>query len=66
MLYYNIFPRPAMPTHFPQQHDHPGRGHPPASIAPSILRLSVVERLLLSAALIGFLWTAVLWAMKAS
>jgi len=26
----------------------------------------VVERLLLSAALIGILWTAVLWAMKAS
>ena len=26
-------------------HHHPGEGHPPASISPSILRLSAVERL---------------------
>jgi hypothetical protein len=55
-----------MPTHFPHQHDHPGRGHPPASVAPSILRLSGMKRLLLSAVLIGVLWAAVFWAMRAS
>jgi hypothetical protein len=55
-----------MPTHFRHQHDHPGRGHPPASVAPSILRLSGMKRLLLSAVLIGVLWAAVFWAMRAS
>jgi hypothetical protein len=55
-----------MPTHIPHQHHHhPGRGHPPASISPSILRLSVTERLAISAALIVVLWAAVMWAMKA-
>jgi hypothetical protein len=57
---------PSMPTHIPHQHHHhPGRGHPPASISPSILRLSVTERLAISAALIAVMWAAVMWAMKA-
>jgi hypothetical protein len=58
----------AMPTHVhPHQHHHhhyPGQGHPPASVSPSILRMSVVERLAIVAALIAALWGAVLWAMK--
>jgi hypothetical protein len=27
------------------QHHHPGHAHPPATVSPSILRLSVLERL---------------------
>jgi len=54
---------PVMPTQLPHQHHHPGRGHPSAAVAPSILRLSVVQRLAISLALIGILWAAVLWAM---
>ncbi len=52
-----------MPTRLPHPHHHPGRGHPPASISPSILRLSVFERLLVSGAIIALLWVAVIWAM---
>jgi hypothetical protein len=54
-----------MPTHIPHQHHHPGRGHPPTSITPSILRLSVTGRLAISAALTALVWAAVMWAMKA-
>jgi hypothetical protein len=55
-----------MPTHVPQphHHHHPGQGHPPASISPSILRMSVLQRLASAAALIALLWGAVIWAMK--
>jgi hypothetical protein len=53
-----------MPTHVPHPHRHPGRGHPPASISPSILRMSVLQRLAIAAALIVVLWGAVFWAMK--
>jgi hypothetical protein len=55
-----------MPTDVHPQHHHhpPGQGHPPASIAPSILRMSVFERLALAAVLIVVLWGVVLWAMK--
>jgi len=53
-----------MPTQLPHQHDHPGRGHPPAPISPSILRLSVMERLAISGALTVLLWAAVIWAMR--
>ena len=52
-----------MPTHLPQHH-HPGRDHPPAAVRPSVLRMSLPERLGLAAVLITFLWAAVLWAMK--
>jgi hypothetical protein len=57
-----------MPTHVhpPHHHHHrSGEGHPPASVAPSILRLSVLQRLAIAASLIALLWGAVLWAMKA-
>jgi hypothetical protein len=33
-------------------------------VSPSILRMSVVQRLAIAAALIALLWLAVLWAMK--
>jgi hypothetical protein len=52
-----------MPTQIPHQHGHAGRGHPPASVSLSILRMSVGQRLVLSLVLIGVLWAAVVWAM---
>ena len=71
MLYYNNrCSRGAgvpMPTDVHPQHHHhpPGEGHPPASVAPSILRLSVLHRLALAAAVIALIWGAVIWAMQA-
>jgi hypothetical protein len=59
-------PKVAMPTHVhhPQHHHHPpGQGHPPAAVSPSILRMSILERLTVAAALIALLWGAVVWAM---
>ena len=55
-----------MPTQVPHphHHHHPGQGHPPASISPSILRMSVLQRLAIAAALIALLLGAVIWAMK--
>jgi hypothetical protein len=55
-----------MPTHvhdLPHHHHHPGAGHPPARIAPSLMRLPVTGRLAAAAALILMIWSAVLWAM---
>ena len=72
MLYYNIslnrtlLPHcQAMPTHVHPQHHHhpPGQGHPPAAVSPSILRMSIAERLMIAFALIALLWGAVVWAM---
>jgi hypothetical protein len=63
MLYYNI----CMSDHGHRGHHHhhdPGHAHPPAGIAPSILRLSALERLGVAAALIALLWAAVFWAMR--
>jgi hypothetical protein len=71
MLYYNIdlpsrrsASRRPMPTQLPHPHHHPGWGHPPAAISPSILRMSVVERLAVTGALVALLWAAVIWAMR--
>ena len=45
-------------------HDHPPGRHPvPAVIAPSILRLSLVQRLGIAAVLIALLWGIVFWAL---
>jgi hypothetical protein len=44
-------------------HHHSGRGHPPARLAASILRLSVVQRLMIAAVAIVALWAAVFWAI---
>jgi hypothetical protein len=69
VLYYNITisGNPAVPTeiHPLHHHHHPaGQGHPPAAVAPSILRLSVLGRLAVATAFIAVLWGAVIWAMK--
>jgi hypothetical protein len=47
----------------PRYHHHPGRAHPPATVSPSILRLSAFERLAAVSVLIAALWGAVIWAM---
>ena len=44
-------------------HHHPGHAHPPATVSPSILRLSALERLAAAAVVIAVLWGAVFWAM---
>ena len=66
LVYAAIDLREPMPTHVlhPHHHHHPGQGHPPASSSPSILRMSVRQRLAIAAALIALLWGAVIWAMK--
>jgi hypothetical protein len=45
-------------------HHHPGRLHPPATVAPSILRLSALERLAAVAVVVALMWGAVYWAMS--
>jgi len=55
-----------MPTHVHEHHHHPGEGHPPATVAPSILRLSALQRLAAAGAMIGLIWVAVVWAMAGS
>jgi hypothetical protein len=44
-------------------HHHPGRAHPPASVSPSILRMSALERLAAVAVVIAVLWGVVMWAL---
>jgi hypothetical protein len=44
-------------------HHHAGHAHPPAAIAPSMLRASGGQRLLLALAGVGLLWLAVYWAL---
>jgi hypothetical protein len=50
--------------HHDHHHHHPGHVHPPADVAPSILRLSVPQRLAVAAALIAVIWLAAFWAMR--
>jgi len=45
-------------------HHHPEQGHPPATAHPSILRMSVLQRLGFAAALIAVLWASAFWAMR--
>jgi hypothetical protein len=45
-------------------HHHPqGHAHPPATVSPSILRMSATERLGAAVAIASLLWAAVYWAM---
>ncbi|MEA2937281.1 MAG: hypothetical protein QOC56_785 [Alphaproteobacteria bacterium] len=53
-----------MPPHVHgHEHHHPGHRHPPAAVAPSILRMGAGQRLLVAAAVIALIWGAVIWAM---
>jgi hypothetical protein len=45
-------------------HNHPGHAHPPATVSPSILRLSAPERVAGVTLLIAALWLLVAWAMS--
>jgi len=45
-------------------HHHAGAPHPSPKISPSLLRLSVPQRLALAGALIALIWAAVLWAVR--
>ena len=49
--------------HDAHHHHHAGHAHPPARVAPSILRLSALERIAAVAVVIVVLWGAVIWAM---
>ncbi len=51
-------------TEHHRHHHLPGHSHPPAAIGPSILRLSVFERLAFAAVLTVIVWVAVIWAMR--
>ena len=50
--------------HGHHHHHHAGHAHPPAGVAPSILRLSAPQRLGFAAVLIALLWAAAFWAMQ--
>jgi hypothetical protein len=50
--------------HHGHHHHHPGGVHPPAAMYSSILRLSALQRLAVSAGLIALIWAAALWAMR--
>lgn len=63
MLYYNRPGRKPMTEHHHHHHPH-GHAHPPANIGPSILRLSVAQRLAVVAVLTALVWAAVIWAMR--
>jgi hypothetical protein len=45
-------------------HHDAENAHPPATISPSILRLSALERIAAVAVVIAMLWGAVFWAMS--
>ena len=64
MLYYNIGMSDHHHQHGHHHHHHPEHAHPPARVAPSILRLSVLQRLGFAAGLIALLWAAAFWAMR--
>ena len=64
MLYYNIRMSDHHDHHGHHHHHHAGHVHPPASVHPSILRLSVLQRLGFAAALIALVWATAFWAMR--
>jgi len=51
-----------MSTHHHHGHDA-DHAHPPATVHPSILRLSAAERLAAGMLVVAVLWGAVYWAM---
>ena len=64
LLYYNINMNHDHNHHGHHHHHHPAGVHPPASVHPSILRLSVLQRLGFAAGLIALVWAAAFWAMR--
>ena len=45
-------------------HHHASDVHPSPTIAPSLLRLSVPQRLAVAVALSALIWLAALWALR--
>jgi hypothetical protein len=52
-----------MTEHHHHHHPH-GHAHPPATVGPSILRLSGFERLAIALVLIAVVWAAAFWVMR--
>jgi hypothetical protein len=50
-------------SHDHHHHHDPGHAHPPATVAPSILRMSALERLAAVTVVIVVLWGTVMWAL---
>jgi hypothetical protein len=44
-------------------HHHPGHVHPSPRVAPSLLRLSALQRLGVTTVLLALLWGAVAWVL---
>jgi hypothetical protein len=44
-------------------HHHAGEAHPSPALSPSLIRLSVPQRLMLAGLLIAVIWAAVFWAV---
>jgi hypothetical protein len=63
MLYYNSSPRFRRMAH---HHHNPGDAHPEGRISPSLLRMSVIERIAIAAVAVLVLWAAVWWALSQS
>jgi hypothetical protein len=60
---WSVMPTP-VPHHHHHHHHHPdGGSHPAAALAPSILRMALMERLVAVAVIIAVIWGTVLWAM---
>lgn len=57
-------PIPVPHPHHPHHHHPAGSGHPVAAIAPSILRMALVERVAAVAIVLAVIWGAVFWAMS--
>jgi hypothetical protein len=47
-------------------HHEPGHAHPMARVAPSLLRMSALERIAVAMVVAGILWIAVWWAIGQS
>ncbi|HEX4409262.1 MAG TPA: hypothetical protein VH206_10870 [Xanthobacteraceae bacterium] len=45
-------------------HHHAGEAHPSPALSPSLLRLSVPQRLALAGLMIAVIWAAVIWAVR--
>jgi hypothetical protein len=45
-------------------HHHGAGGHPSPTLAPSLLRLSALQRLTVAGFLIVLIWAAAFWAMN--
>ena len=55
-----------MTDHHSHHHHHhqAGHAHPPATVHPSILRMSALERLAYAAGASVLVWALVYWAMR--